>query len=289
MTNGNGAKLLVGELVGLYRIVAHIAGSTYRAVHVDTGHRALIEIAPPDTWRDASLQMMRAQQVVTSLQHPGIARIVDRGMLADRRAWMATEVPNGIGVYDVIARREMPTRELTALIRDVADVLAYAHGQGVVHRALTLRSLVLATGPRAFPVTIADWGMRSGEIGVYAAPELSMHGTHDGRVDIYSLGVIAFRAATGVFPGEDGVFVMTGVSEGLASLIMRMLSINPEERPTAAEVRADAAELLGGQPGEDIIYQSGPRFPRPRWTPAPQVVVIDDEPLPLPILPKKPS
>jgi serine/threonine protein kinase len=116
-----------------------------------------------------------------------------------------------------------------------------------------------------------------------------MHGTHDGRVDIYSLGVIAFRAATGVFPGEDGVFVMTGVSEGLASLIMRMLAINPEERPTAAEVRADAAELLGGQPGEDIIYQSGPRFPRPRWTPAPQVVVIDDEPLPLPILPKKPS
>jgi serine/threonine protein kinase len=291
MTNGNGARLAVGDQVGTFRVVGHLVGNTYRAVHLGTARRVLLEVAPPDNWREVSLQMLRAQQLVESLQHPGIARIVDRGMLVDRRPWMATEVPNGIGIYDVIARREMPARELTALIRDVADVLAYAHGLGVVHRALTLRSLVLATGPRAFPIAIADWGMRSGDIGVYAAPELSMYGSNDGRVDVYSLGVIAFRAATRVFPGEDGVFVMTGVSTGLGSLILRMLAIDPNERPTALEVRALAAQLLVEEPRQldDIVYPSGPRFSRPRWTPAPHERIVE-EPLPdLPLVDKKPS
>ena len=299
MEYGSEATLMVGNQVGPYRIISHLVGNTYRAVHATTLRRALIELAPPDRWREVSVQMVRAQRLVESLHHPGIARIVDRGMLADRRPWIATEVPSGIGLYDLIARRELPPLELTTLVRHIADVLAYAHELGVVHRALTLRSIVLATGPRPFPVVIADWGMRSGDIGVYAAPEQSMGGG-DGRADVYSLGVIAFRAATRQFPGDDGVFDVPGVPTGLATLIARMLAVDPNERPTAAEVRALAGELIMNEhaveaaeaatpvpelipfseesppTADDIVYPGGPRFGKPKWTPNPDRAITSE-------------
>ena len=264
-------ELMVGEQIGSYRVISHLVGNTYRVVQVGTQRRALLELAPPDNWREVSLQMLRAQQLVESMQHPGIARIIDRGMLADRRPWIATEVPSGIGLYDLIARRELPPLELTALIRDIADVLAYAHSLGIIHRALTLRSIVLATGTRTFPIAIADWGLRSGDIGVYAAPELSL-GRCDGRADVYALGVIAFRAATRKFPGERGASDIPGIPDGLATLISRMLVLDPNERPTAAEVRAFAAELVT----DDLAHPEGPRFAKPKWTPNPDFAITSE-------------
>lgn len=280
MINGGRATLSVGDQVGPYRVVSHLAGTTYRAVHVSGAGRVLLELAPPDDWREMSLLMLRAQRLVESLQHPGIAHIVDRGILADRRPWIATEVPSGIGLYDLIARRELPARELAGLIRDIADVLAYAHALGVVHRALTLRSIVLATGPRSYPLSIADWGMRSGDIGVYAAPELSAQVAIDGRVDVYSLGVIAFRAATRTFPSE-AVRDVPGVPKGLGTLIAEMLAIDPNDRMTAAEVRALAHELVVGDDAtapmtDDIVHPSGPRFGKPKWTPSPDTPITSE-------------
>jgi serine/threonine protein kinase len=314
MTNGSGEILVVGDQVGSYRVVSHLAGNTYRAVHVSGIGRVLLDISPPDNWREISLLMLRAQRMVESLQHPGIARIVERGILADRRPWIATEVPSGIGLYDLIARRELPALELAALIRDIADVLAYAHSLGVVHRALTLRSIVLATGPRHYPLSIADWGMRSGDIGVYAAPELSTHDTIDGRADVYSLGVIAFRAATRKFPGTGGELEVAGVPAGLATLITRMLAIDPHQRITAAEVRALANELIANEDAleaaaaatpvpelirfaedspstpDDIVYPGGPRFGKPKWTPSPDSPITSERaPTASGVITKKPS
>ena len=277
-------EIVVGDCIGGYRVVGALAGGGYRGVEVEGVRRVHIEVAPLDTWRDAAIRMLRASRLVEALHHPGIARIIDRGVLADRRPWMATEVPNGLGLYELIARRALPAIEVAGLVRDLADVLAHAHAHGVVHRALTLRSVVIATGARDFPLCIADWGravdLLSGELGVYAAPEGD---AGDGRVDIYALGVIAFRATTRRFP-EGPIVDVPGVASGLATLIVQMLAIDPAERPTAAEVSALAAELLATQRDnfasratlpeidvDEVIRAAGPRFARPKWTPAPEL------------------
>jgi serine/threonine protein kinase len=284
----SGARLAAGERIGSYRIVGHLVGDTYRAIHVAVPRRALIDVGSVDNWRQVGMQMLRAQLLVEQLQHPGIARIVERGMLADRRPWIATEVPSGLGLYDLVARRAMPTTEMVALIRDVADVLAYAHSLDVIHRALTFRSIVLATGARAFPIAVVDWGRPLENLGVFSAPELTTAAPYDGGVDVYSLGVIAFRVATGGFPGESGVYDVPDAPPGLATLIARMLAVDPNERPTAAEVRVVANELLGelreaeefeedtDPDGQDVVHASGPRFSRPRWTPAPDLVITSE-------------
>lgn len=275
-------QLAIGDRVGSYRITGHFVDSTYRAVHAETGRRALIDIGGVEDWREGGVRVLRVQRLLESMRHPGIARIVERGMLPDRRPWSATEVPNGIGLYELIGRRVMPALETAALIRDIADVLAYSHALGVVHRALTVRSILLATGPRTYPLAITDWGLVT-DLGVFGAPELSTAQPYDGRVDVYALGVIAFRAATRRFPGEGGLFEVAEAPLALATLITRMLAIDPNERPTSAHVRLVAADLLAEigdtarfvRPADDIV-KAGPRIARPRWTPAPALPITSE-------------
>jgi serine/threonine-protein kinase len=294
-------ELAIGDRVGPYRIIAMLDPSAYRAIHEDGFRRAVIHLAPAEGWRETAVHMLRTARIVAALGHPGIARIVDRGVLADRRPWWASEVPNGVGLYDLIARRAMPPSEVAALVHDLADVLAHAHSRGVVHRALTLRSIVLATGERDFPLSVIDWGVQ-GDLGVYAAPEGQ---TGDGRVDVYALGVIAYRATMRRFPGAEAspFDALVEVPQGLATLIANMLATDPDERLTAAEARALAGELLAAgsdavaaalaagdaqaeitspelepfaddpsQPNEGFAERMAfPRFATPRWTPAPPI------------------
>lgn len=295
-------QLANGDRIGAYRIVGHLVGNTYRGVHIgNPPRRVLIELAPLTNWRETSVQMLRAQRLVESLQHPGIARIVELGMLADRTPWMAVEVPSGIALYELVGRRVMSPPDTAALIRDIADVLAYTHSLGVVHGALSLRSIILATGARSHPLVIADWGLIVDQLDVFFAPELAAGGAFDGRADVYSLGMIAFRAATGMFPGHRGVLDVPGVPTSLATLIARMLALDPEERPTAADVHAIANGLVvdedidtapiprvdavsepasagsdSARYGDDVVHPGGPRIGRPRWTPSPDLPITSD-------------
>ncbi|MDB4957483.1 MAG: hypothetical protein JWO36_5052 [Myxococcales bacterium] len=278
------AKIQIGDQIGTYRVISVVDGTTCHAVHLSRAQHVLISVDS----RDATAQMIRRSQMIDTLQHPGVARVVDRGVLADHRPWLATEIVNGLALYDVVSTRALNEVELVDLIRYVAEVLAYAHRQGVVHRALKLRSVVLLTGERTYPVSISDWGAIAPP-GLFSAPE----GERDGRSDVYALGVIAYRAATQRFP-RGASNDASSTSPGLSTLIMRMLAGDPDHRPTAAEVSALATELRANVDGDavataiataelaaveppdlipfaddDHVHITPARFGTPRWTPAP--------------------
>ena len=287
----------LGMALGDYRVIGRLEAGSYRAVHVETGKKVDIEVSPAEGRREAAIRMLRAVGIVEAIQHPGVARVLARGVIGTgrfRRPWMATEVRTGIPLADLIATRPMPPGEIAALVRDAVEVLAHAHQRGVVHRALMVRSIVLATGERAYPLCISGWGQRVTDLGVYAAPEGA---AGDGRVDVYALGVIAFRAATRRFPA--GPEAIPNAPAGLVTLVERMLAADPDARPTAAEVRALAAlplETGTGDPvatalaaaqrvaeaqdellpfsDDEVTQVTPPRFPKPRWTPAPPMGTV---------------
>lgn len=253
---------MIGETIGQYRIVGALAPNAYRAVHLTSPRRVVIHLGGASHWRETAIDVLRAARMIDSLAHAGIAPIVDRGVMADRRPWWASEVPNGVRLYDLLARRTMTSGETGSLVHDVADVLAHAHGRGIVHGSLTLRSIVLATGERKYPLCITDWGLPAEDHGVFAAPEAATSQAGD----IYALGVIAHRAATRRFPIDRASDDMTGVAPALADLIARMLATDPDDRPTAADVRASASHLR-----ETDVAHPQPRFSKPKWTPAPPI------------------
>ena len=168
----------------------------------------------------------------------------------------------------VAQRGALPPEEATRILREVAWALAYAHGQGVVHRDVKPANILLERGSgRAM---VADFGIArmvqtSGEtvagevLGTpeYMSPEQASGESVDGRSDLYSLGVTGFYAVAGTpalhrdhgardaraasheaaaAAGERG----EAVPRSLAVAIDRCLQKDPAARFDRGEALADA-------------------------------------------------
>jgi serine/threonine-protein kinase len=164
---------------------------------------------------------------------------------------------------------QLPIEDAVAIARTVADALAYAHAQGVIHRDVRPKNILLEAGH----ALVADFGIAAvleaagGErlsaagivLGVpeYSSPEQGAGGSAlDGRTDIYSLGCVLYEMLTGdpPFTGATRAAVLArhrsdppsplrtvrpDVPPGVERAVLRALAKRPEERfLTAAEFAA---------------------------------------------------
>lgn len=158
----------------------------------------------------------------------------------------------------------MPEADVVRLGREVADGLAAAHARGLIHRDIKPGNLWLER-PHG-RVKILDFGLAltAGTPG-YMAPEQAQGSVGDARADLFGLGCVLYRAATGVAPFEAdtpiGTIVRTlgdrarpaaevnpKLDPRLAGLIDRLLAKEPNDRPeTAAAVRDELAALAAAR------------------------------------------
>ncbi|MEO8549277.1 MAG: hypothetical protein ABI678_04870 [Kofleriaceae bacterium] len=188
---------------------------------------------------------MRAQSMLEPLDHPGIARILDHGALYDERPWVASARPHGAMLAELFVQGRLTHAEATALVRGASAVLAYVHAHDIVHGSLRPHQIIVVDDDpfATVPVTLGGWAsLRSpgipafGDppaINVYVAPE-HLHGPIDQRADLYSLGAIAYRGLTGVFPDVQRGLVDD--HDPLGALVNAMLVSDPRHRPSAEEV-----------------------------------------------------
>ncbi len=179
-------------------------------------------------------------------------------------------------------RRVLPAREAIAILLPLASAVRSAHARGVLHRDLKPSNIFLAQDqPGAAPVTmLLDFGLaklltdgteaamealtRSGAVlGTphYMAPE-QLYGDKgiDLRADVWAMGAIAYECLTGErpIPGKSYGQIVKNASKAsippidpvahavppvLASLVMRMLSHDREQRPWAVEVHEALYEM----------------------------------------------
>jgi serine/threonine protein kinase len=259
----------------------------YRATHRVLPRCARVVILNPAFVgvRPVALQLMREACILEAMHHPGVPRVYECGV-HDRRPWVAMEHIEGTTIEQAAAERPLALADAIAVVRDAAAILAHAHQRGVVHRGLTPKT-VLRTPARSFPICITEWGDASIPEGAgahpmqpyarfYRAPELAIHGRADTRADVYSLGAVAFEAATLVLP--EPVQKFPGVPEPFHQLLASMLARFPEERPTAAAVHAEASRLAevfseGDGPVEEVevelvdIASNAAAIPNLGWIP----------------------
>ena len=216
----------------------------------------------------------REARVLAQVRHPGVVRYVAHGAALDGALYLAMEWLEGEDLGERLARAPMTIRESMTLAELVADALATAHTQGVVHRDIKPGNLFLPGGT-IDQVKVLDFGIASvrhatramtvpgAMVGTpgYMAPEQARAGRDlDARVDVFALGCVLFECLTGraAFAGDQIMAVLAkilledapsvrslrpDVPEAVNALVARMLSKEPAGRPAdgaalAAEIRA---------------------------------------------------
>lgn len=247
----HGTEVRIGDYVVDLELTAIKGERALLASHVVLPRQAQI-LVPDRTVAGVAERLIRQACILEAMSHPGVPRMYECGVLADRRPWIAIEIVDGPTVTDRIAELSLPLVEIASLLGAAADILDHAHGRGIVHSDLCGRSIVY----RADSVCIVGWGSarlhdspatsKVTRDRIYRAPE-QLHGDPiEGAADIYALGVIAHQALSRGLPARGKGAGWSGpVAEAeLTTLIEQMLEHDPADRPTAADVRAEALRIV---------------------------------------------
>ena len=220
-------SLATGALVGPYRIVSPIGsggmGDVYRAERVDHMYRqsvALKVLRPGHGTAELVRRFRIEREALARLAHPGIARILDGGVLDDGRPYIVLELVDGEPITAYCESRSLGMRERLALFVRVAEVVQFAHGRLVVHRDIKPSNILVTDdgAPRLLDFGIAklldvddDTSLRletAPDVRLltpeYAAPEQIRGEPPTTATDVYALGVLLFELLAGARPFRGG-------------------------------------------------------------------------------------
>jgi eukaryotic-like serine/threonine-protein kinase len=302
------------SMVGSYRVVKAIGrggmGGVYEAVHTVLPRRAALKVMHAELRRHPGMatRMVQEAAILEEIRHPGVVRVYECSILPDHRPWIAMELVEG----DTLATRlhytsRLPAIEVAALLVEIADVLAWVHARGVIHRDLKPDNVILVPGDRTYPLRLIDWGVaRLGTAGrltldgltpgtpIYMSPEQAHGKQVTPACDLYSLGVIAYEALTG-HPPFDGrtlaevvcmhlhgaavpLAELCDAPPALCELVHHMLEKNPDTRPGAIEVR-QLARAIAPSARSAALSISDVRIPSRPAIPTDEVVIVDPDAL----------
>lgn len=207
------ATLQAGARAGTWRVVRAIGrggmGEVYEVERADGqfAQRAALKLIA-DAGTEAWARFAHERQILARLEHPGIARLIDGGLLDGGRPYMVMEYVDGEPIDAWCERRALDPRGIAALILPVCEALAYAHGRLVVHRDLKPSNLLVDRDGRPRLIDFGVAGLADDpQAGAghalsldYAAPEQLAGQPFSAATDVYALGAVLYRLIAGRTP-----------------------------------------------------------------------------------------
>jgi serine/threonine protein kinase len=247
----------------------------------------------------ARQRFLREAQAAAAIEHEHIVVIYQVGQ--DRGIpFLAMQLLQGESLESRLQRQApLPVPEILRIGREIAEGLAAAHARGLIHRDVKPENLWLES-PRG-RVKILDFGLaravlqatagtqQGTVIGTpaYMAPEQAGGKPIDARCDLFSLGCVLYRMATGKVPftGPDTMAVLLALActdpvppsqhnptlpPQLSALILQLLAKETVQRPTSAQKVVEELTMI-----EKQLTSPGPPEPAPtRSSRLPMVVAI---------------
>ena len=253
-------------LAGRYTVERELGAGGMATVYLaeDVRHRrkVAVKVLRPDLTQSVGPErFLREIEIAARLQHPHILPLYDSGEAGGFLFYVMPYVEGESLRHRLTRQGELPVADAVRILRDVADALAKAHAQGVVHRDIKPDNVLLADRH----AMVADFGVAkavseaTGRHGVttagvalgtpaYMAPEQAVADPNvDHRADIYALGAMAYEMLCGrpPFSGPNAQAVLsmhvteapepatkhrTTVPESLNSVIMRCLEKKAADR-----------------------------------------------------------
>lgn len=240
--------------------------TVYLARDIKHDRRVAIKVLRPEL--AATLgpdRFPREISIVAKLQHPHVLPLHDSGE-TDGFLYYVMPFVDGESLRSKLDREgELPIQDTVRILKEVADALAYAHSNGVMHRDIKPDNVMLS-GRHAL---VMDFGVAKavsnagGEslttVGIavgtpsYMSPEQATGEQHiDQRSDIYALGVLGYEMLIGSppFTGKTAQAILSShvieapanirgkrpsVPPALSELLMRCLQKSPADRWQRAE------------------------------------------------------
>jgi tetratricopeptide (TPR) repeat protein len=235
---------------------------------------AFAQLKADDLTAESRIRLRHEAQAMGRLgDHPNVVTIFDVGD-EDRRPYLVSEYMAGGDVVALLSEADgnrLAIERAVSIAVDVCRALEHVHARGIIHRDLKPSNVWLAQDGTA---KLGDFGLvlmhdrpRLSEAGLlygtpgYMSPEQAMGTEPDARSDIYSLGAMLYELVTGrpPFPGDDPIAVITQHIEAvpvapswqrpelptaLESLILRLLSKVPRDRPASAAAVRETLEAI---------------------------------------------
>lgn len=221
----------------------------------------------------------REAQSAASLSHHNIVSIYDVGKDGEAD-YIVMEYVKGHTLKEVIrSKAPFSTERAIYIVRQIADALAHAHANNIIHRDIKPQNILVTMDGRA---KVTDFGIaraassatltHTGDIVGsvhYLSPEQAKGAQTNEQSDIYSLGIILFELITGKVPydGDTPITialkhiqeeaqlpstVLSGISSELDGVIMKALAKSVQDRyKSAGEFLSDLDRI---QSGHTIIW-----------------------------------
>jgi tetratricopeptide (TPR) repeat protein len=285
---------LVGSTVAHYGVVAKLGGGgmgvVYKAIDSKLGRTVALKFLPPQWSHDegAKQRFMREAQAASATNHRNICVIHDIDHTDDGRLFIVMAYYEGETLKQRLERGTPPIGEALEIATEVAEGLAKARAQGVVHRDIKPGNLILTDDG----VKILDFGLAKfadalqltipgSTIGTsgYMSPEQARGEEADARSDVWALGVVMYEMLTGEVPFKgaypEAIFYAIKtepvpplraqgreISEALETIVLRALEKDPDKRyQTARELARDLRLLLGRTVPVDLMTGPLPSSP----------------------------
>src|SRR5690606_19108210 len=252
-------------------------GEVWRATDTVLGRTVAVKVLMPALSEDTAFQrrFQNEARAMATLSHPGVVDVYDYGRceVGGRRVtFLVMEFVEGESLDKRLRRAALTPEATMRLIAEVADALAAAHAQGIVHRDVKPANLIVrANGSVALPDFGIAHSASAGQLTAtgsmlcsagYCAPEMATSSEVTPAVDVYALGVVAYECLTGTLPfqGDTPVQIIykhlhapvpplpPQVPPGPRELVARALEKEPERRYRSAEEMARAARAAQAAP-----------------------------------------
>ena len=252
--------------IGDYEILELIAtggmGIVFKARDPELDRLAAIKVLSPELATNATARerFLREARAAAQLEHENILPIY--GVHDEAVPYFAMRYAAGGTLQDALDD-EIPFKAQSSIARQVAAALGAAHAKGIVHRDIKPAN-ILFDSPGGRKVWVCDFGIArsiedpsltyAGAVAgtpQYMSPEQAAGGEVDGRSDLFSLGAVLYRCATGehAFSGTTTAAVLrqisssdtrlvnatkAGIPKWYERLLANLLAKDPRDRPKAA-------------------------------------------------------
>ena len=290
----NVADSMTGRRVGIYELKKELGrggmGAVYLAERIDGEfhQRVAVKLVKRGMDTDFVLNRFRHErQILASLEHPFIARLLDGGTTDDGLPYFVMDFIEGVALIEFCEKNDLKLRERLELFLRVCEAVNFAHRKKIVHRDLKPSNILVTDQgtPKLLDFGIAkllnpeeanetlmptatQMRLMTAE---YAAPEQIRGEEITPATDVYSLGVLLFELATGERPykfpsraphdiarviceeeaqnpSKASSAQKNEINDDLSNIILKSLSKKPADRyASVKEFSADIERFLKGK------------------------------------------